>query len=277
MWERHLYEAKMQASLVKCADVERTSNFILNGLVCIDSVFELCGTRYNTPILISTTGAAKGKKDKDRNVKWMWFINCINVPNIMCDMKLAVSIFALKHVQHVVRWKPALFADLWGQKKKCPTCDVSDGGMVLMKETDFFEHIIDKHQNQRDSCDCDRTSWIPFFHQENGLRRINFGWALVVFFVWYVFTVLVLLRSKTRWVILRCSMYRAHQPHVGSTTELMLKMQGRDIFATAEVQMLWTCRRTLTNGCNKDRLATWQISRKTSVCTFLHSWCGTCC
>ena len=59
----------MQASLVKCADVERTSNFILNGFVCIDSVSELCGTRYNTPILISTTGAAKGKKDKDRNVK----------------------------------------------------------------------------------------------------------------------------------------------------------------------------------------------------------------
>jgi hypothetical protein len=181
LWERHLYEAKMQASLVKCADVERTSNFILNGLVCIDSVSELCGTRYNTPILISTTGAAKGKKDKDRNVKWIWFINCINVPNVMCDMKLTVSIFALKHVQHVVRWKPALFADLWGQKKRCPTCDVSDGGMVLMKETEFFEHI-DKHQNQRDSCDCDRTSWIPFFHQENGLRRINFGWALVIFF-----------------------------------------------------------------------------------------------
>ena len=33
-------------------------------------------------------------------------------------------------------------------------------------------------------------------------------------------------------------MYRAHQPHVGSTTEFKLRIQGRDMFATAEAQML---------------------------------------
>ena len=54
----------MQASLVKCAEFVEIS-FVRSVLFFVFGCFCPNGTRYNTPILISTTGAAKGKKDKD--------------------------------------------------------------------------------------------------------------------------------------------------------------------------------------------------------------------
>lgn len=129
--------------------------------------------RYNTPILISTTGAAKGKKDKDRCATDTGeFALCIveriapllpttNADGVMC-FRLEYNLFILLLISYrtsnltralfpkklsLLRMQKRVSQKLWGQKEGCPTCDVSNRGAwswcgMEMVNCDWFLFLV---------------------------------------------------------------------------------------------------------------------------------------